>query len=56
MKIKANSLKFKKTFKETIDQLIREEQELKVKNQQRPERESKVRDLKKVIELKSRLI
>ncbi|HCD88225.1 MAG TPA: recombinase RecF [Algoriphagus sp.] len=44
---------FKKTFKETIDQLIQEEQELKVKNQQRPERESKVRDLKKVIELKS---
>lgn len=44
--------RFKETYEKEIAELEAEEQELIRKNEQRPEREAKIRDLKKVIEIK----
>lgn len=43
--------RFKSRFEQEIADLEKEELELKAKNQQRPQREAKIRDLKKVLEL-----
>ncbi|MCS5490458.1 AAA family ATPase [Algoriphagus limi] len=47
-----DSERFALTFAQEISQLKEEEQKLREKNQQRPDRESKIRDLKKVLEIK----
>lgn len=47
-----DSLRFEAEFEKEIKQLEIEEQDLKKKNQNRPLREAKIRDLKRVIELK----
>ncbi|WP_425637695.1 SbcC/MukB-like Walker B domain-containing protein [Algoriphagus yeomjeoni] len=45
--------RFKLEFAKEIEELEAQEAELKQKNQERPQRESKIRDLKKVIEIQS---
>lgn len=45
--------RFKDTYEQEIEQLAREEQELKEKAEKKSERETKIRDLKKVIEIKN---
>ncbi|TFV96261.1 SMC family ATPase [Algoriphagus kandeliae] len=47
-----DSERFALAFEQEISQLKEEEQKLREKNQQRPDRESKIRDLKKVLEIK----
>ncbi len=44
-------LRFKDRFEKEVDELEQEEIDLKKKNQERPQREAKVRDLKKVLEI-----
>jgi exonuclease SbcC len=44
-------IRFKDRFEKEVAQLEHEEIELKKKNQERPQREAKVRDLKKVLEI-----
>lgn len=44
--------RFKKRYEEEIEALEQEETDLKEKNKQRPEREAKIRDLKKVLDIK----
>jgi exonuclease SbcC len=44
-------LRFKDRFEKEVAQLEQEEIDLKKKNQERPQREAKVRDLKKVLEI-----
>lgn len=46
-----NCERFKERFTEEVSELEKEEEELKKKNQERPLREGKIRDLKKVIEI-----
>lgn len=48
-----NCERFKGRFTEEVSELEKEEEELKKKNQERPLRESKIRDLKKVIEIQT---
>jgi exonuclease SbcC len=45
--------RFKIEFAKEVADLEKEEEELKIKNRERPQRESKIRDLKKVIEIQS---
>ena len=45
--------RFKDTYEQEIEQLVREELELKEKAEKKSERETKIRDLKKVIEIKN---
>ena len=45
--------RFKERFEQEIADLEKEELDLKAKNQQRPQREAKIRDLKKVLELQN---
>ncbi|MFC5625566.1 AAA family ATPase [Algoriphagus winogradskyi] len=45
--------RFKIEFAKEVADLEKEEEELKKKNQERPQREAKIRDLKKVIEIQS---
>jgi exonuclease SbcC len=45
--------RFKETYEKEIGELEKEERDLITKNEQRPEREAKIRDLKKVIEVKA---
>lgn len=45
--------RFKVEFAKEVADLEKEEEDLKIKNRERPQRESKIRDLKKVIEIQS---
>lgn len=45
--------RFKTEFAREVAELEKEEEELKKKNQERPQRESKIRDLRKVIEIQN---
>lgn len=45
--------RFKTRFEQEIAELEKEEGDLKVKNQKRPQREAKIRDLKKVLEVQA---
>ncbi|SMD43600.1 exonuclease SbcC [Aquiflexum balticum DSM 16537] len=45
--------RFKETYEQEIEQLVKEELELKEKADKKSERETKIRDLKKVIEIKN---
>lgn len=46
-----DSQRFKIRFEEEVGLLVKEEEDLKKKNEERPAREAKIRDLKKVIEI-----
>ena len=48
-----NCERFKERFAEEVSELEKEEEELKKKNQERPLREGKIRDLKKVLEIQT---
>ena len=48
-----NCDRFKDRFAEEVSELEKEEEDLKKKNQERPLREGKIRDLKKVIEIQT---
>jgi exonuclease SbcC len=48
-----NCERFKERFAEEVSELEKEEEDLKKKNQERPLREGKIRDLKKVIEIQT---
>ena len=48
-----NCERFKDRFAEEVSELEKEEEDLKKKNQERPLREGKIRDLKKVIEIQT---
>ncbi len=50
-----NCERFRERFTEEVSELEKEEVDLKKKNQERPLREGKIRDLKKVIEIQSLL-
>ncbi|MEP1087713.1 MAG: SMC family ATPase, partial [Algoriphagus sp.] len=48
-----DSERFKLEFAKEVAELEKEEEELKIKNRERPQREGKIRDLKKVIEIQN---
>ncbi|MCR9016527.1 SbcC/MukB-like Walker B domain-containing protein [Aquiflexum gelatinilyticum] len=50
-----NCTDFKKTYEGEVADLVKQEAELKIKADDRPNREAKIRDLKKVIEIKGLL-